>query len=71
MKIGRISAKTILKTLSDIFLEVIISIVFLGLGALLIPILYQIFTTADQWVVVTLVIAICVGLSIFMAKVFE
>lgn len=71
MKTDKIEIKTIFRILADIFMEVIISVVLLGLGALLVPTLYHIFTTADRWIVITLVVVICAGLSLYMAKVFE
>lgn len=54
-----------------VVVEFVLSILFLTLGAALLPLIYHFLTTADTWLVVVFIVVGCEVLALFMAWIYN
>ena len=59
------------RTVGDILLDFLLSVVFLACGALLVVSVHYLIVNVDRWVVVMVAIIVCTGLARYMAYVFD
>lgn len=62
---------SLVKTMANIMVDFLASIVFLAVGALLVPVIYEFVVTAEPLFVLSFVFTLCVALAVFMAYVFD